>query len=123
MRLCLAFVLLIGAFQSAVSARAQDSPIITDTKEAACEVLKKRIGEGLPSGKPDNYWYCDYLGIKNELVYVMALRSSRPRNDGSTIYSNLVGWFAVARRSDLVVEYDINEDRLVRLSQAYFERK
>jgi hypothetical protein len=73
-------------------------------------------------GKTDRYWFCDFTTIKNEYVRIIGLRSSAPRTDGATIYSNLLGWYGVARRSHVVVQWDVNEDRLIPIGASYDER-
>ena len=97
--------------------------------EAACEVLKVNMAkvEGLPGGKPFPRWFCDGPSAPdNQLVYIFGLRTAPDPRDlaaGDKLgYSQLVGWFAVARKSSLVFEYDINEQRLIPISQAYYKR-
>jgi hypothetical protein len=115
--------LLVGSALPLFSV-ADETPLIDDTPEAACDVLKQRIAElSLPDGKPDRYWFCDFTTIEDPYVRIVALRSSQPRTDGATIYSNLIGWFAVARRSTLVLEWDVGEERLIPISSAYAEGK
>ena len=91
-----------------------DSPIIEDTPKAACIVLKRAVATlyGLPeSGPPELGWFCDVTSEKNDYVYIIALRSNRPPP-----YSNLMGWFAVMRRSDVVLGFDVAESRIVPLA-------
>ncbi len=113
---------LLAALLVSRSARTAESAIVDDTREAACTVLKDRIGKGLPNKKPDPHWFCDFTNTNNEFIYIVALRSNAPRDDGATVYSNLVGWFAVARRSDLVLGFDVGEQRLEPLPQEYLPK-
>ena len=97
--------------------------IVEDSEKAACEVLKTRSAElYMETKKPDRYWFCDFTTQKSNYVRVVGLRSSAPRNDGATVYSNLLGWFAVARRSHVVMQWDLNEDRLIPIGGSYSDR-
>ena len=97
--------------------------IVEDSEKAACEVLKTRFAElYMENKKPDRYWFCDFTTQKSNYVRIIGLRSSAPRNDGATIYSNLMGWFAVARRSHVVLQWDLNEDRLIPIDGSYSDR-
>src|SRR5205807_940060 len=98
-------------------------PLIDDTPEAACEVLKQHMAKvvGLPGGKPFPRWFCDGpLVPGNRLVYIFGLRTAPEATE--LPHSPLVGWFAVARKTSLVFEYDIDEERLIPISQAYYKR-
>ena len=114
------FLLTIFLAVLASTAIAEEAPLVDDTPEAACKVLQEKIATlSLPSGKPDKLWFCDHSTIKNEYFYFMALRSMQVRGVPDEIHSNLIGWFGVARRSNIVLEWDIGEDRLVKISDAY----
>jgi len=99
-----------------------DPPYVEDTQQAACQVLKWRMAkvEGLPGGKPYAGWYCDFSTEKSDYVYVVALRAHDPARDVEGGYSDLVGWFAVARKSAVVLGYDVNEDRLIPIPKEYY---
>jgi hypothetical protein len=106
---------------------AQATPLVEDSPEAACEVLKRHMAKlmGLPGGRPFPRWFCDGPSEPaNPLLYVFGLRTAPDPKDAEAgeTHSYLVGWFAVARRSSLVFEYDINEDRLLLISDAYSKR-
>jgi hypothetical protein len=109
-------ILVLSLIASSALASAEEFAVIEDTPEAACEVLKQAIAGSHRLPKPDKYWYCDNAEA-TKYVYTMALRSSEPRTDlpEGAVYSNLMGWYAVARRSPLALEWDINEDRLLPL--------
>ena len=89
-----------------------DAPV-PDSENAACAVLKGYVGLQLPSKKPDRYWFCDFTTIESRYVRVIGLRSNTPRNDGATIFSTLVGWYAVARRGRAVFQWEVAEQRLL----------
>jgi len=95
--------------------------LVKDSEEAACSVLKTRFAELYMGGRTDRYWFCDFTTIKNDYVRIIGLRSRAPRTDGATIYSNLLGWYGVARRSHVVVQWDVNEDRLIPIGATYDE--
>src|SRR5215471_19249264 len=90
-------------------------PVVKDSESAACDIVKNHVAEReLKTKKPDRYWFCDFSTTANEYFRIAALRSSAPRADGATIYSNMVsGWYAVARRGHVMLLWDLNEDRLV----------
>lgn len=95
----------------------QGEPVVEDSESAACDVLKSRIAElYMDTKKVDPYWFCEGTVTENEYIRILALRSNFPRMEEGAIYSNLLGWFAVARRSSLVLEWDVGEDRLVPMS-------
>jgi hypothetical protein len=94
---------------------AWDSPLIEDSEAAACDVVKMTIAElRLSTKKPDPEWYCDFAEEDNEYLRIVALRSHGSEKAGA--YSNLIGWFAVARQSQVVLEWDLGNDRLVALT-------
>ena len=107
-------LLLAAAAQARQQVPVLSDAVVQDSETAACDVLKNRIAElHLETKKPDRYWFCDFTVTKNEYIRIVGLRSSQPRDDGATVYSNLLGWYAVARRSHAVLQWDLNEDRLV----------
>jgi hypothetical protein len=113
----LAFLLMA----TSALASAQDPPLIDDTPDAACGVLKSHMAKlmRLPGGKVPRSWFCDTTSTTNDLFYIMGLRSD-PSVDGKASPTvPLIGWFAVARRSTVVLGYDINEDRVVPIPEAY----
>jgi hypothetical protein len=77
---------------------------------AACHLLQKAIArrDNLPeSGPPDVGWFCDIAPSKDPAVYVIALRTSKPRPQG-----NLIGWYAVVRSSGDVHEWNVSTQRI-----------
>jgi hypothetical protein len=72
---------------------------------AACRVVQKTVAARLDvpdSGPPDAGWFCEFARSQNPALYVVALKASRPLPSG-----NLVGWYAVARASGTVYEWDV----------------
>jgi hypothetical protein len=72
-------------------------------------LLEKRIAklESLPeSGPVGTGWFCDFSTLGDKQWYVIALRSNR-QCEG--ICSNLMGWYAVGRRSGSIHGYDMAE--------------
>src|ERR1700691_4921590 len=114
----------MGIFISVVSLTLLASPGIAfaspggqidDSKNAACSGLKVHMArEYLDSKQPDPPWYCDFTE-SHKFFYIVALRSGDPIafEEGS----NLVGWFAVAKRSDIILEFDVANVRLVPLAR------
>lgn len=102
---------------------AEDIPVVDDTPDAACEVLMDHMAivECLPEGRPFARWFCDFSETKDEYFYVIALRTAPTDEDLAKGFghSSLVGWFGVARRSTLVVQWDVAWDRMIPLSPAY----
>ncbi len=94
-------------------------PLVKDTPEAACDVLKKHMAAvmALPDNEPDKHWFCDFSSEHNEYLYIIGLRYDPGEAGGSV---PLVGWFAVARRSTLVIQYDVAEQRLVPIDRGYY---
>jgi hypothetical protein len=94
-------------------------PLVEDTPEAACEVLQHRMAVvmALPHNEPDKHWFCDFTTEHNDYLYIIGLRSE-PSGPGGSV--PLIGWFAVARRSTLVVQVDVAEGRLVPISRSYY---
>jgi hypothetical protein len=80
----------------------------------ACVVLALGDAAGAqPGGKPARRWHCDFTSIESDYVRIVGLRSNAPRGDGASIHSNLVGWYAVARRGHAVFEWDVGNWRLL----------
>ncbi len=94
-------------------------PLVEDTPQAACDVLQHRMAVvmALPHNEPDKRWFCDFTNIENQYLYIIGLRYAPSEPAGSV---PLIGWFAVARRSTLVVQLDIAEDRLIPISRSYY---
>jgi hypothetical protein len=117
-------ILVLVSFAMQACANWTDTPIIADTSAAACEVLKNHMAkvEGLAGGKPDVSWYCDELSTSpTELLRMIQLRSSPTPH--TLPISQLIGTFAVARRSPVVLELDVAELRLVPVSVEYSSSK
>jgi len=90
-------------------------PVTDDTETAACDVLKRRVAELKSAlGKPESYWYCDFSRKSDEYLYIVALRSRASMSDRS----QLVEWFAVAKRSEVVLGVNLAESRLIPLNDA-----
>ena len=94
-------------------------PFVEDTPEAACDVLQHRMAVvmALPHNEPDKHWFCDFTAEHNDYLYIIGLRSEPSGPGGS---APLIGWFAVARRSTLVVQVDVAEGRLIPISRSYY---
>ncbi len=83
---------------------------------AACRVLQKTVAArlGVPdSGPPDAGWFCEFAQSKDPTLYVIALKASRPLPSG-----HLVGWYAVARASGVVYEWDAAKKQPLPLKDA-----
>jgi hypothetical protein len=113
--MCAVAVLAFLLFSTSTSGQEQQVPVIEDTFQAACETLKSELAKVNHQPRPDSDWFCEEADKPDRFIITMALRSSRPNEDGSFSPSNLLGWYAVARKSPLAFEYDINEDRLLPL--------
>jgi hypothetical protein len=77
------------------------------TQHDACTLLEKRIAklDNLPDSGPVGIgWFCDFSTLGDDQWYVIALRSNRRCE---SICSNLMGWYAVSRRSGSVHTYDM----------------
>jgi hypothetical protein len=97
------------------------SPIMEDTEAVACQILKSAVvrQHHLPADTPLKWkWYCEFSTSSNDLVRVVALRAGR-----CDAYSCLMGWFAVMRRSSLVLQYDVGENRIVEMDRYPPENK
>ena len=110
--LCLSLGLALTA-RAATSVQWSNPPVIEDTESAACEVLKQAVVKQrhLPADAPTKWrWFCDFSDASDDHVRIVALRAGR-----CDAYSCLMGWFAVMRRSSVVLGYDGAEDRIVPL--------
>ena len=88
---------------------AQDKEKIYSS-EAACSILKRRIGEfdKVDENIVDTTWFCDAdYDLSNQDWWVIGLRAFNACEDGCC--SNLRGWFAVSKHSDEVREYNMAE--------------
>lgn len=112
----------LGFTLNTVALCADENPLVQDSPEAACDTLRNRVAliQGLPTDNLDARWYCETSNISNDYLYIIALHAIDHLN---YVHSNLVGWFAVARRSTLVMEYDVAQDRLVPISASHFASK
>lgn len=91
-------------------------PLVADTEDATCEVLKKTVvsQRHLPDDTPTQYkWFCDFSVTQNEYMRIVALRAGRCEAYASC----LMGWFAVMRRSTVVLQWDVGNDRIVPLDK------
>ena len=116
------FYIVLWAFLHSDSAGAEEFDI-PDTEDAACQVLKAHVAHISDMVSPHPDWYCDFSNIENEYLRIVALRGVRrdvpPEERG--MYSNLMGWYAVMRRSNAVLLWDVGEDRIVPLD--YYDDK
>jgi len=90
-----------------------NSRVVVDSEDAACEVLKAAVvrQQHLSADTPKKWqWFCDFTVTKNDYLRIIGLRAGR-----CNAASCLIGWYAVMRRSTVVLEYDVAEDRVVPL--------
>ena len=81
-----------------------------DALQAACVALKIQVAllKGLSETGPANLgWFCDPSTFQVKGFYIIALRSARPAP-----YSNLMGWYAVQRRTHAVYAWDVAEMKI-----------
>lgn len=105
---CAALVVVLAACGMPGIAR---EPLDTGT---ACRMLQKAVSErdNLPeAGPPGVGWFCDFAPSKDPGLYVIALRSGRPLP-----YSNLMGWYAVARATGTIFRWDVARQRTLPLN-------
>ena len=110
--LCLTLGLALTT-RAGAGVQMSNPPVVEDTESAACEVLKRAVVKQrhLPRDTPTKWrWFCDFSVDSNDYVRIVALRAGR-----CEAYSCLMGWFAVMRRSSVVLGYDVGEDRIVPL--------
>ena len=91
-----------------------DAPLIADTEDAACNVLKEAVAKQLhlSANTPlERHWFCDFAR-DNQYFRIVALRVG-----DCDAPSCLLGWYAVMRRSPAVLEWDVAEERLVPLAE------
>ena len=77
------------------------------SKASSCSLLRKKVAklDSLPeTGPPGAVWYCDFSSLSGNRWFFVALRANRAC---SGTCSNLVGWFAVNRRTGEIHSYDI----------------
>lgn len=80
---------------------------------AACAVVMKAIAkqQGVPeSGPPEAGWFCEFGEASDPAFHVIALKASRPIPTGK-----LLGWYAVARASGELFEWDVKTRRALPL--------
>lgn len=103
----------VGAMGLGVDVAATDSV----EEQAACSALKSRIAAdtGMPQSGPSDEgwsgWFCDFAD-RVDGYYVIALRSNRPAP-----YSNLMGWYAVERKTSTVFSWNLEEQKAVPLRE------
>jgi hypothetical protein len=104
-----------------LSVTAQEFPTLDDSPLIACQVLKDRMAKvmRLPGGRPDSSWFCEDTSIQNNYLYVIQLRSKPAASTGTPNVAPLIGTFAVARRSTVVLQVDVAGDRLIPISSSY----
>ena len=77
------------------------------TKAFSCSLLQKTVArlDSLPdSGPPGAGWFCDFSKLSSSRWFVVALRSNRACGGDC---SNLMGWYAINRRSGEIHSYNI----------------
>ena len=113
-----ALSVLMGVVLSFGSALANEPPLVDDTPETACSVLKRHMAAlmHVSPAAVSTDWWCDVSNVRDNYLYIIQLRS-KPREALGT--APLIGTFAVARRSSVVLQYDVANDRLVPISAAY----
>lgn len=116
---------MLSILGTSLSVSAQETPIIEDTPAAACEILKNHMAKimQLPGAKPHRRWFCDFTSTENEFLYIIGLRSDPSIEGHASATVPLIGWFAVARRSTVVLQFDIVENRVVPISKGYYKRR
>jgi hypothetical protein len=99
-----------------------DTHMADFTKTKACDILKHHMAqiEGLPNGRPLPEWYCDFWdAYSDRYFYVVALWTG-PMPGLGIDHPQSAGHFAVSKRSDLVLEFDLVQERLVPISKVYY---
>src|ERR1700733_2047986 len=99
-----------------------DTHMADFTKTKACDILKHHMAqiESLPNGRPLPEWYCDFWdGYSDRYFYVVALWTG-PMPGLGIDHPQSAGHFAVSKRSDLVLEFDLVQERLVPISKVYY---
>jgi hypothetical protein len=95
--------------------------MVDHTKAQACEILKHRLAlvEELPGGQPLPEWSCDFWdAYSDQYFYVVALWSAPSARLG-TDHAQSAGHFAVAKRSELVLYFDLANERLIPIPKEY----
>jgi hypothetical protein len=101
----LAILVLALSFSAAVHCGEPASGLMTQNK--ACDLLKKRVGKFYSLAESETVragWFCDFTTYEDTSWFVIGLRSNR-QCEG--ICSNLVGWYAVDRRTGSVRDFDV----------------
>lgn len=101
---------------------AADEEMVDYTKVQACEILKRHMAtiEQLPGRRPLPEWYCDFWdSYSDKYFYVVALWTGPIARLGID-HPQSAGHFAVAKRSDIVLEFDLLNERLVPISKEYY---
>ena len=69
----------------------------------------------IPASGPSGLgWFCDFTTATTHEYFIVGLRSGRPQP-----YSNLMGWYAIDRRTGAILDYDVTEMRVVPHSKTY----
>jgi hypothetical protein len=109
MRIASITILLLSAtVWSAVSPARAATPM---SEDAACARLKEHVAltSSLPKSGPVGGWFCDFVPYEEKEWFVIALRSNRACEG---ICSNLMGWYAVDRRTGALHDFDVAEYRI-----------
>ena len=104
MRVHIVWALLVISLAYSASSLTEASELLSE--KAACTALKKTISKQAShpeSGPVGMGWFCDTSTQSNEQWFVIALRSNR---ECEGISSNLMGWYAVDRRSGAIHDYN-----------------
>jgi len=114
--LVVALVLASPLASLAADATAANShePLVADTENAACDVLKRVVAtqRDLPQNTNQHDWYCDFSNTQNAYLRIVGLHARK-----CDAASCLLGWFAVMRRSSVVLRWDLANDRIVPLDE------
>jgi hypothetical protein len=117
----IALVVALG-IASAPVVWALDGEPADHSKAQACEILKNHMAriEGLPGGRPLAEWYCDFWdAYSDRYFYVVALWTGPSARLG-TDHAQSAGHFAVAKRSDVVLYFDLSTEALLPIPAAYY---
>jgi hypothetical protein len=99
---------LLGVTLLQVSIAIADTANPVQTKKAACALVKSRVAElyNLPATGPPNLgWWCDFTSGWSDDLYVLGLRSGGMQSEHPT---QLMGWYAVRKKTGEVGEFDID---------------
>ena len=96
--------------------------MVDQTMDHACEILKIHMArvERLPARQPLPEWYCDFWdAYSDQYFYVVALWTAPSARLG-TDHAQSAGHFAVAKRSELVLYFELQDERIVPIPKVYY---